>query len=57
MAGERDLLVSPAGLRQLAKELPAGKASLLPGCGHLAFVTRPGRVAEEVRTFLNEHNA
>jgi pimeloyl-ACP methyl ester carboxylesterase len=57
MAGERDLLVSAAGLRQLAKELPAGKATMLPGCGHLAFVTRPGKVAEEVRSFLNEHNA
>jgi 3-oxoadipate enol-lactonase len=52
MAGERDLLVSGAGLRELAAELPGGKAVRLPGCGHLAFVTQPERVAQEVRTFL-----
>jgi len=52
MAGERDLLVSGAGLRELAAELPGGRAVRLAGCGHLAFVTRPERVAEEVRGFL-----
>jgi len=56
MAGERDLLVSGAGLRELAAELPAARAVRLPGCGHLAFVTQPGRVAEEVRGFLAEVN-
>ena len=54
MAGERDLLVSEAGLRTLATELPRARAVQLPGCGHLAFVTRPERVAEEVRGFLAE---
>jgi pimeloyl-ACP methyl ester carboxylesterase len=52
MAGERDLLVSPAGLRELASGFPESKAVQLPGCGHLAFVTQPQRVAEEVRMFL-----
>jgi pimeloyl-ACP methyl ester carboxylesterase len=54
LAGERDLLVSGAGLRELASELPSGRAVRLPGCGHLAFVTRPALVAEEVRAFLAE---
>ena len=52
LAGERDLLVSAAGLSELAAELPAGRAVRLPGCGHLAFVTHPERVAGEVRAFL-----
>lgn len=52
MGGERDLLVSAKGLRDLAAELPAGEARALPGCGHLAFVTHPDQVAAEARRFL-----
>jgi len=52
MAGQRDLLVSSQGLAELAGQLPGSCAVRLPGCGHLAFVTQPERVAGEVRTFL-----
>jgi 3-oxoadipate enol-lactonase len=52
LAGERDLLVSPQGLTELARQLPGSRAVRLPGCGHLAFVTQPERVAGEVRAFL-----
>jgi len=53
MAGERDLLVSIGGLRALASSVPGAKSVSLPGCGHLAFVTHPERVALEVRAFLD----
>lgn len=52
LAGGRDLLVTAAGLRELAAEMPAGEARSLPGSGHLAFVTHPEQVADEARRFL-----
>ena len=54
LAGDRDLLVSPQSLRDLTHRLPRARAVPLPGCGHLAFVTRPERVAAEVKRFLGE---
>src|SRR5262249_57583947 len=52
LGGGRDLLVSAKGLEEMANELPAGQAKSLPGCGHLAFVTHPDKVAAEARPFL-----
>jgi pimeloyl-ACP methyl ester carboxylesterase len=52
LTGDRDLLTSPKSLRDLADDLPDCRSVTLPGCGHLAFVTRPDRVAEEVKRFL-----
>jgi pimeloyl-ACP methyl ester carboxylesterase len=52
LAGDRDLLVSPASLRSLATGIADARLVHLRGCGHLAFVTQPERVAEEVRRFL-----
>lgn len=52
MAGDRDLLVSPQSLRDLARTIPDARRVDLRGCGHLAFVTQPDRVAEEVSHFL-----
>jgi pimeloyl-ACP methyl ester carboxylesterase len=54
LAGDRDLLVSPQSLHDLTHGLPRARAVPLPGCGHLAFVTRPERVAAEVKRFLGE---
>jgi 3-oxoadipate enol-lactonase len=54
LAGNRDLLVSPKGLRDLVDSLPEARAIRLQGCGHLAFVTHPDEVAEQVRRFLEE---
>jgi len=53
LAGDRDLLVSERSLDALFHGLPGGTLVRLPGCGHLAFVTKPRRVAEEVERFLN----
>jgi pimeloyl-ACP methyl ester carboxylesterase len=52
LAGDRDLLVSAAGLTELARQLPDARAVRLAGCGHLAFVTHPERIGTEVHSFL-----
>jgi pimeloyl-ACP methyl ester carboxylesterase len=53
MAGDQDLLVSSRSLRELCTGIPGARPVDLPGCGHLAFVTRPGLVADEVQRFLS----
>jgi pimeloyl-ACP methyl ester carboxylesterase len=52
LVGDRDLLVSETSLQALCGGLPRAKLVRLPQCGHLAFATRPDRVADEVRRFL-----
>lgn len=51
LTGDRDLLVSESSLRALEEGVRACRRVCLPGCGHLAAVTEPSRVAEEVRRF------
>jgi pimeloyl-ACP methyl ester carboxylesterase len=53
LAGERDLLVSDKGLAELQRRLPHARLVRLPRCGHLAFVTHPEQVADEVKHFLD----
>jgi len=53
LTGDRDLLVSERSLEALKEGLTRARIVRLSGCGHLAFVTRPGQVADEVRRFLN----
>ncbi len=52
MAGDRDLLVSPESLQALCDGIADCRQVRLPGCGHLAFATRPEQVAAEVCDFL-----
>jgi pimeloyl-ACP methyl ester carboxylesterase len=52
LAGDRDLLVSERSLQDLCRGIPQTRLVRLPGCGHLAFVTQPSRVAEEVKKSL-----
>jgi pimeloyl-ACP methyl ester carboxylesterase len=54
LAGNRDLLVSERSLKELCRGISQSKCVRLPGCGHLAFVTQPRWVAEEVRRFLDD---
>lgn len=54
LAGDRDLLVSPKSLAELATGLADCRTVTLEGCGHLAFATRPERVAAEVARFLSD---
>ncbi|HEV3257574.1 MAG TPA: alpha/beta hydrolase [Gemmataceae bacterium] len=52
LAGDRDLLVSEQSLRDLCAGVAGNRLVRLGGCGHLAFVTQPCRVADEVKKFL-----
>jgi pimeloyl-ACP methyl ester carboxylesterase len=52
MIGNRDMLVSADSLQTLTREIPRSRLSRLNGCGHLAFVTHPERVAEQMTQFL-----
>jgi pimeloyl-ACP methyl ester carboxylesterase len=52
LGAERDLLVSELSLNDLCAGIEHSHLVRLAGCGHLAFVTQPGRVAEEARRFL-----
>ncbi len=54
MAGDRDLLVSERSLKSLCQGVPQARLLRLAGCGHLAFVTHPQRVADETKGFLSE---
>jgi pimeloyl-ACP methyl ester carboxylesterase len=53
LAGDRDLLVSERNLNVLHAGIPQARLVRLQGCGHLASVAQPARVAEEVRRFLS----
>jgi 3-oxoadipate enol-lactonase len=53
LAGDRDLLVSEQGLRDLREGIADHELVRLGECGHLAFLTHPSRVAREVRLFLS----
>jgi pimeloyl-ACP methyl ester carboxylesterase len=52
LAGKRDLLVSERSLRDLGRKIPNARLVRLSGCGHLACVTQPERLAKEARGFL-----
>jgi pimeloyl-ACP methyl ester carboxylesterase len=52
VAGDRDVLVSERSLRELKHGLANARLVRLAGCGHLAAVTHPERVAREVGQFV-----
>lgn len=52
LRGDRDFLVSERSLLDLTTGLKQARLVRLPGCGHLAFVTHPQRVAQEVLGFV-----
>jgi pimeloyl-ACP methyl ester carboxylesterase len=52
LSGERDVLVSPRSLTPLCEEIPDATLARLPNCGHLAFVTRPDMLVNNVEQFL-----
>lgn len=53
LTGERDVLVSARSLQTLCDEIPNVRSERLPGCGHLAFVTKPEAIAAKVAGFLD----
>ena len=56
LTGDRDLLVSEGSLNDLCLGLPNAQVATLSGCGHLAFVTHPQRVAKEVERFTRAND-
>jgi len=52
LAGDKDVLVTPRTLNELAEGIANAQLKRLPRCGHLAFVTNPALVADKVRRFL-----
>ncbi len=46
LAGDRDLLVSEATLKEFRTSVPGARVVRLGGCGHLAAVAQPERIAE-----------
>jgi pimeloyl-ACP methyl ester carboxylesterase len=52
MIGDRDWLVSDRSLGHLRDGISELSFVRLSRCGHLAFITHPQRVAEEVKSFL-----
>jgi 3-oxoadipate enol-lactonase/4-carboxymuconolactone decarboxylase len=51
LAGTRDVLVSKRTLKELNAGIDNSRVALLPGCGHLSFVSHPAFVGEHVRRF------
>jgi pimeloyl-ACP methyl ester carboxylesterase len=49
--------VSERSLRELCDGIADSQCLRLAGCGHLAFVTQPERVAREVSRFLSASRA
>jgi pimeloyl-ACP methyl ester carboxylesterase len=54
LSGERDVLVSPNGLKELESGIRQSRLVRLSGAGHLSFVTEPERSAEQVLRFARE---
>lgn len=52
--GEADAIVSPSQALFLAKNLPLAQAVLLPGAGHLPFLTRAGEFQAILAEMLKE---
>lgn len=52
LAGDRDVLVSQRGLKELDDGIAGAQLEKLPNCGHLAFVTNPSLVAGKVGEFM-----
>ena len=52
LAGERDVLVSPNSLAPLCDGIADVRLTRLPNCGHLAFVTKPELIVNQVEQFL-----
>jgi pimeloyl-ACP methyl ester carboxylesterase len=54
MSGERDVLVSPGSLATLCDGIADVRFKRLPACGHLAFVTKPELIVNQVHEFMGQ---
>lgn len=51
IGGERDRLVSPAALHEIARLLPQCRLEVIPAAGHAPFVSRPELFVNLVKTY------
>jgi pimeloyl-ACP methyl ester carboxylesterase len=52
VAGEKDKIGSPKGMRRLADLAPKGEFAIIPGCGHYTWAEAPDLFWSEVMPFL-----
>ena len=52
LAGDRDMLVSPTSLQTLCDGISDVRFQRLPACGHLAFVSKPELLVDQVHEFM-----
>jgi pimeloyl-ACP methyl ester carboxylesterase len=52
VAGEKDKIGSPEGMRRLADLAPGGKLAIITGCGHYTWAEAPELFWLEVMPFL-----
>ena len=51
ICGEDDGMVPPENSRQIAAQIPGARLQLIPQCGHLPMLEKPGEVARLVLDF------
>ncbi|MHB8177434.1 MAG: alpha/beta fold hydrolase [Vulcanimicrobiaceae bacterium] len=54
LVGEQDLMTPPKYAHQLAARVPAARAEVIAGAGHLAMLERPCEVNDLLRAFVTE---
>jgi pimeloyl-ACP methyl ester carboxylesterase len=54
LVGEADRMTSPAAAAALAAAIPGAVLTVLPGCGHVPPLERPGLVSAAMRAWLLE---
>ncbi len=56
IGGERDRLVHPEAVRDLAKRIPASRLAMFETAGHVPFLSHLGAFENEVRDFMTSTN-
>ncbi|MGV9675886.1 alpha/beta fold hydrolase [Nocardia sp. NPDC003482] len=54
--GERDKLLPPGWAAEIAKQIPDGRAEVIPDAGHCPQIEQPGVVNRLLLGFLDEHS-
>ena len=52
LGGGRDYMIRASTIRRVARQIPRGRAEILPRCSHFITIEQPERVNELLRAFL-----